>query len=200
MFLDSLNETLINLNSRLEGNRSAKTFLAQLKTEIEKFRRNIPVLEVISCPRFSERHWQKMSDIVGFDLSRYENATVGEICDLDLNLYIAKLKPVAFIAEREGEISDQTNFITDFWAEVSEQKNHLNPPFQACFIMDITNFWGICVPTNLDNLIRSADEQISSIKVYREPDDKKSFINQNLEWVFTADIMRYCIEMISAPG
>ncbi|KAI6200995.1 hypothetical protein M3Y96_00793900 [Aphelenchoides besseyi] len=121
---------LIKQNILLEGHRAAKAFSVQLKSDIEKFRHNIPVLEVMSCPRLGERHWQKMSDIVGFNLAQYENATVAQICELNLNLYVSKLKPIAYIAEREGAISDQANFITEFWAE-------------AFFIMDPTYFWGI---------------------------------------------------------
>lgn len=47
--------------------------------------------------------------------------------------------------------------------------------------MDITNFWGIHVPSNLDTLILSANQHVSKIKAYREPDNEKSFINQSLE-------------------
>lgn len=119
LFLDSFIETLADLSIKLEGQRAAKAFLAQLKIEIEKFRHNIPVLEVMSCARLGERHWQKMSEIVGFNLALYENATVAQISELNLNLYIAKLKPIAFIADREGQISDQANFITDYWTEVT---------------------------------------------------------------------------------
>lgn len=117
--MDSFIETLADLSIKLEGQRAAKAFLAQLKIEIEKFRHNIPVLEVMSCARLGERHWQKMSEIVGFNLALYENATVAQISELNLNLYIAKLKPIAFIADREGQISDQANFITDYWTEVT---------------------------------------------------------------------------------
>ncbi|KAI6176566.1 Dynein heavy chain, cytoplasmic [Aphelenchoides bicaudatus] len=171
MFLDTFIETLMDLSVKLESQRATKVFLSQLKTEIEKFRHNIPVLEVMSCARLGARHWEKMSEIVGFNLALYENATVAQIAELNLNLYIAKLKPIAFVADREGQISDQANFITDYWTETS-------------FTMDITHFWGIHVPSNLETLIKSASEHVSKIKAYREPDNEKSFINQSLDtWI-----------------
>ncbi|KAI6187726.1 Dynein heavy chain, cytoplasmic [Aphelenchoides besseyi] len=170
-FLDSFIETLTELGVKLEGHRAAKAFSVQLKSDIEKFRHNIPVLEVMSCPRLGERHWQKMSDIVGFNLAQYENATVAQICELNLNLYVSKLKPIAYIAEREGAISDQANFITEFWAE-------------AFFIMDPTYFWGIQVPNNLSSLVNSVEEHVAKIKAYRDPDNDRSFINQSLDtWI-----------------
>jgi dynein heavy chain len=167
MFIDSFVHTITDLSVKLESQRAAKIFLSHLKTEIEQFRHNIPVLEVMSCARLNARHWEKMSEIVGFNLALFENATAAQICELNLNVYISKLKPIAFIADREGQISDQANFITDYWAETP-------------FLMDPTQFWGIHVPNNLDILIKSATEHISKIKAYRDPDDK-SFINENLE-------------------
>jgi hypothetical protein len=47
--------------------------------------------------------------------------------------------------------------------------------------VDATPYWGIHVPTNLDSLIKSANEHVAKIKAYRDPDNDKSFINQSLE-------------------
>ncbi|KAI6241729.1 Dynein heavy chain, cytoplasmic [Aphelenchoides fujianensis] len=180
-FLDSFIEILAELGVKLEGHRAAKAFAVQLKSEIEKFRHNIPVLEVLSCPRLSERHWQKMSDIVGFNLALYENATIAQICELNLNLYVSKLKPIAYIAEREGAISDQANFITEFWAEAS-------------FVMNPTHFWGIQVPANLFALVKSAQEHVAKIKAYRDPDNDKSFINQSLDsWISNLNTLLFLL-------
>ncbi|CAD5214708.1 unnamed protein product [Bursaphelenchus okinawaensis] len=166
-FVDSFFEILASIGPKIEIQKTAKAFSMQLKTEIEQFRHHIPVLEVMSCPRLTERHWQKMSDIVGFNLAQYANATVAQICELNLNLYVSKLKPIAFIAEREGAIADQANFITDFWAEAS-------------FDMTMTGFWGIQIPSNLQTLLNSAQEHNQKIRAYRDPDDK-SYTNQSLD-------------------
>lgn len=91
--------------------------IVKIRTEVEKFRHHLPVLEILSSTRLRERHWEKMSEIVGFDLSLYANATVAQICELGLNPYLAKLKPIAFMADREGTIADQANYIIDFWTE-----------------------------------------------------------------------------------
>ncbi|CAD5220685.1 unnamed protein product [Bursaphelenchus xylophilus] len=166
-FVDSFFEILASIGPKIEIQKAAKAFSTQLKAEIEQFRHHIPVLEVMSCPRLNERHWQKMSDIVGFNLAQYANATVAQITELNLNLYVSKLKPIAFIAEREGAIADQANFITDFWTEAS-------------FNMILTDFWGIQIPSNLATLLKSSEEHNTKIRAYRDPDDK-SYTNQSLD-------------------
>lgn len=93
---------------------------------MERFRQQFPAIEVLSCSRFDERHWAKMSDIVGYDLSLYSNAKVSQICDLGLGTFVTRLKTIAFIAEREGKISDETKNIEDFWVDVILIQNTKN--------------------------------------------------------------------------
>lgn len=60
-----------------------------------------------------------MSEIIGIDLTPYEEATVAQFCDLDLKQHVTKLKPITFIAESEGDMSDEVNFIANYWNEVN---------------------------------------------------------------------------------
>lgn len=113
-YLNALNE----LNPKLEGQRAARLFVVQIRTEVDKFRQQFPVLEVFSCARFDERHWQKMSEIVGFELGQCKDSKISQICDLGLNNFVTKLKPIAFAAEREGKIADETQEIDSYWKEV----------------------------------------------------------------------------------
>lgn len=60
-----------------------------------------------------------MSEIVGIDLSKYANKKISAFCDLNLSQYITKLKPIAFAANRQGEIADQANYIAVYWNDVN---------------------------------------------------------------------------------
>lgn len=72
---------------------------------MDEFRKQLPVIEIISSNRLRKRHWEQMSEIVGIDLTIYEDATISQFCcDLDLKQHVTKLKPITFMAEREGVI------------------------------------------------------------------------------------------------
>lgn len=60
-----------------------------------------------------------MSEIVGFNLSEYANEKIFAFCNLNLDQYITKLKPIAFAADRQGEILDQANYIAIYWTDVN---------------------------------------------------------------------------------
>ncbi|KAI6214684.1 Dynein heavy chain, cytoplasmic [Aphelenchoides besseyi] len=134
-FLDSFIETLAELGVKLEGHRAAKAFAVQLKSEIEKFRHNIPSCHVLV---WVNGIGKKMSDIVGFNLAQYENATVAQICELNLNLYVSKLKPIAYIAELPNNLSALVNSVEEHVAKI---KAYRDPDNDKSFINQSLDTW-----------------------------------------------------------
>ncbi|VDM24516.1 unnamed protein product [Toxocara canis] len=107
-----------SLETLLATQRAAKHFILQARNEADKFKKNFAVLEIMTYPRFMEKHWLRMSEIVGYDLSRYKEASVAQICELELDVFISQLKAIAFDAEQEAAVTDQLIAISTFWQEV----------------------------------------------------------------------------------
>lgn len=59
-----------------------------------------------------------VSKFSGFDLSGFIQATVSQICELDLDAHVSKLLPIAASAEKEAGVEDQVNSIAASWQEV----------------------------------------------------------------------------------
>uniref|UniRef100_A0A915EKB3 Dynein heavy chain linker domain-containing protein n=1 Tax=Ditylenchus dipsaci TaxID=166011 RepID=A0A915EKB3_9BILA len=116
-FIDILGQ----LSASLEGQKAARHFIVQVRNDVEKFRQQLPVLEILSSTRLRERHWEKMSEIVGLDLTQYVNASVARFCELDLKQHVANLKPIAFVAEREAKYESILALFTFIL-------NHVPPP------------------------------------------------------------------------
>ena len=108
-----------------------------------------------------------MSDIVGFDLTQFAEATVAQIAELGINQHYARLKPIVYIAEREGIVSDQTNYIINYW-------------LKATFTVKESSFWKLYLPTNLKVLVNDATEHIVKLKSFYEPDSNVSAYSQDL--------------------
>uniref|UniRef100_A0A913HYF7 DHC_N2 domain-containing protein n=1 Tax=Strongyloides stercoralis TaxID=6248 RepID=A0A913HYF7_STRER len=148
-FLEQLN----NLSSVLEGYRASRHFCMQLQLDIEKFKHTFPIIEILSSNRFQERHWIKISDIINIDFSQYINATVKEICNLNLHNFIQFLKPISFVAEREGIINDQLVKLNNFWSVQT-------------ISLEMNNFWKLQLPSNLNFLISIAIKHISILESF----------------------------------
>uniref|UniRef100_A0A914X973 Dynein heavy chain linker domain-containing protein n=1 Tax=Plectus sambesii TaxID=2011161 RepID=A0A914X973_9BILA len=164
---------LAELETELGTNRAARHFILQARNEVDRFRRNFSVARVMSCPRFRERHWTRMSEIVGFDLSGYVQATVSQICELDLDSFVSKLIPIAASAEKEASVEDQVNSIAAAWQEIF-------------FTMDVSTFWDIALPTNLDSLMATLANDLSTLRVSRNVGDANghpAVIDKLIKWL-----------------
>ncbi|KAI1717124.1 microtubule-binding stalk of dynein motor domain-containing protein [Ditylenchus destructor] len=181
-FLNNFVDVLTQLSSQLEGQKAARHFIVQVRNDVEKFRMELPVLEIMSSSRLRDRHWEKISEVVGIDLSQYVNATIAQFCELDLKQHISKLKPIAFSAEREGEISDQANFIADYWNDAS-------------FEMEASPFWNVQIPTNLKCFIGSAKLHRQQLKQFRDSETEKSLFTNRLDkWIHDLEAVHLLLE------
>uniref|UniRef100_A0A7E4UZB5 DHC_N2 domain-containing protein n=1 Tax=Panagrellus redivivus TaxID=6233 RepID=A0A7E4UZB5_PANRE len=170
-FIEQLLEVISDLSVQLEGQKAGRHFIVQIRAEVDKVKQNLPIVDVLSCNRLKDWHWQKMSDIVGFDLKKYVDATTLEITELGINQYIGRLKPIVYVAEREGVVSDQTNFIVNYWTK-------------ATFELETIKFWNLDVPTNLQKLIADAGEHIAKLRAVYEPENKESTYFMDIEkWI-----------------
>lgn len=126
-----------------------------MKSEVERFRQLLPTLEILASARLTSRHWVAMSAAIGGgDLSHYANATIVELSTLDLSAHLAKLRPIAAAAEREGAIVDQVQAIADFWGAAAAAADDGGGRFA---METYAQYWHLQAPTNLEALIESAD-------------------------------------------
>lgn len=75
--------SMIQINTERQSSITGCKILFQARNEVDKFKKNFAVLEVMGCPRFMERHWLRMSEIVGehqFQLSScFDNESISNI-------------------------------------------------------------------------------------------------------------------------
>ena len=173
-FLEFVEEFLVvisDMSVELESQKAARHFIVQIRTEIERLKQCFPIVDVLSCNSLREWHWQKMSDIVGFDLLQFKDATVAQIAELGINQHISRLKPIIYMAERQGIISDQTNHIINHWTK-------------AVFEIQESEFWNISLPANLDQLIEDANLHFHKLTTSYEPDDSESLHSLEItKWI-----------------
>uniref|UniRef100_A0A8R1EL98 DHC_N2 domain-containing protein n=1 Tax=Caenorhabditis japonica TaxID=281687 RepID=A0A8R1EL98_CAEJA len=115
-FIEQFTVQLSIFESSLTTHRAAKHFIAYARNEVDGFKKNFAVAEVMSCRRLLDAHWLRMSEIVGFDLTPYANSSIAQICELGLEAHLQQLKPIAFSAEREATAADQLHEIVTFWS------------------------------------------------------------------------------------
>jgi dynein heavy chain len=73
----------------------------KVKEELEQFKAHIPMIRVLCNPGLRDRHWQAISNVVGFKLFPDETVTLGSILEKNLGYFMEQLENISTTATKE---------------------------------------------------------------------------------------------------
>lgn len=82
---------------------------------IEEFRDNLPVIQTLGNPDMKERHWEKVSENVGFPLKADAALTLARIIDFGLGDYNSKFQVISESATKENNLEKALNKMIEEW-------------------------------------------------------------------------------------
>uniref|UniRef100_A0A7N6BTR8 Dynein axonemal heavy chain 7 n=1 Tax=Anabas testudineus TaxID=64144 RepID=A0A7N6BTR8_ANATE len=105
--MHKLTKTLANVPGPC---RVAKSF----KIKIDQFKQHLSLLTTICNPGIQDRHWEKISSIVGFEVKPDENSSLLNMLDLGLS----KLEDIAASASKEYSLEKAMEKMKNEWANL----------------------------------------------------------------------------------
>jgi len=87
----------------------------QVHQRIEEFRDNLPVIQTLGKPDMKERHWEKVSENVGFPLKADAALTLARIIDFGLGDYNSKFQVISESATKENNLEKALNKMIEEW-------------------------------------------------------------------------------------
>ena len=88
----TLNEPTIHLYTFQQTNTVQGNFFHREK--IEEFKSKMPVIRTLGNPGFRDRHWENVSNIVGFPVKGGSN--LFQILDMGLDEYVSKFEKIRY--------------------------------------------------------------------------------------------------------
>lgn len=67
-------------------------FPHQVKSKVEEFKEHMPLIQTLFNPGLRERHWEQISDMVGFPIKQDDETTLSKFVDMNLDQYIPKFE------------------------------------------------------------------------------------------------------------
>ena len=95
-------------------------FLLQVKAKVEEFKEHMPLVQTLFNPGLRERHWEKISDIVGFNIQPADTSCLSKFVDMNLDPYIPKFESISEAASKEFALEKALEGMKKEWAPVSE--------------------------------------------------------------------------------
>merc|ERR1719272_1676435 len=92
---------------------------AKIKTDLDNFKENVPLLHALCNPGLRDRHWKEVSNIVGFSLEPDPSFTLQKMLDMDVGNYTTEIGEISDSAGKEFQIENGLNAQVAEWEPVN---------------------------------------------------------------------------------
>ena len=89
-----------------------------VRTKIDKFKKDLPVIQALGAKGMRARHWDKIEEIVGTDIRPDEDTTLLQMLEYNLNEYIHKLEEVSASAAKEYALERSLEKMKEDWQDM----------------------------------------------------------------------------------
>ncbi|XP_040829844.1 dynein heavy chain 3, axonemal isoform X1 [Ochotona curzoniae] len=111
--------TTYKLTKALVDVPAPRRLAENVKMKIEKFKQHIPILNISCNPGMKDRHWQQISDIVGYEIKPTETTCLSNMLEFGFNKYIEKLEPIGAAASKEYSLEKNLEKMKLEWANMT---------------------------------------------------------------------------------
>ncbi|XP_053705138.1 dynein axonemal heavy chain 12-like isoform X1 [Synchiropus splendidus] len=137
--------------------------------QIKEFREYIPIVCVLCNQGLRPRHWEKMSEIVGFDLTPNESTTLRSVLANNLTIHLEPLESISAAATKEFSLEKAMQTMLTIWNNIS-------------FNHQLYRETGVSILTAVDEIQTMLDDQIVKTQTMRSSPFIKPFETEIREW------------------
>uniref|UniRef100_A0A663MBF2 Dynein axonemal heavy chain 12 n=1 Tax=Athene cunicularia TaxID=194338 RepID=A0A663MBF2_ATHCN len=130
---------------------------------------NIPTVTILCNPGMRARHWQQMSNIVGYDLTPDSGTTLRKVLKQNLGTYLEKFEAISVGASKEFSLEKAMHAMMETWSSIS-------------FNTSVYCETGIHILSSVDEIQALLDDQIMKTQTMRGSPFSKPFDKEIREW------------------
>ncbi|KAL6119092.1 dnah12 [Pungitius sinensis] len=137
--------------------------------QINKFKVHIPLVSILCNPGIRGRHWDQMSEIVGYDLTPDSGSTLNKVLKQNLTPYLEEFESISATASKEFSLEKAMQTMVHIWDGISF--NH--QPYRET---------GVSILNALDEIQQMLDDQIVKTQTMRGSPFSKPFEKEIKMW------------------
>lgn len=88
-----------------------------MREQIEEFKDHMPIIQTLGNPGMKARHWELISEIVGFPIIIDDELTLERIVDYSLDEYVDKFEAISESATKENNLEKALNKMVFEWKD-----------------------------------------------------------------------------------
>ncbi|ALC38670.1 Dhc36C [Drosophila busckii] len=92
--------------------------ILDVKEQIEQFREHMPIINTLGNPGMKARHWEQVSEIIGFPIKVSPELTLEKIIEYQLDEYVPKFEAISESATKENNLEKAMIKMANEWEGV----------------------------------------------------------------------------------
>ncbi|KAF3860594.1 hypothetical protein F7725_000849 [Dissostichus mawsoni] len=137
--------------------------------QIKEFKDHIPVVSILCNPGIRARHWEQMSEVVGYDLTPDSGTTLRKVLKQNLVSYLEEFDSISAAASKEFSLEKAMQSMVHIWDVISFH----HQPYRET---------GVSILTALDEIQTMLDDQIVKTQTMRGSPFIKPFEKEIKLW------------------
>jgi len=109
---------LYKLEKTFTDNPNAMNIAQKTRERVEEFKEHVPLIHIICNPGMRDRHWDKLSEIVGFQLKPDETSTLSKYLDMHLEPYTERFETISEGASKEFALEKAYQKMLVEWEDI----------------------------------------------------------------------------------
>lgn len=100
--IETIYDDLLKLSQGFDEHPQSKRLAEDIKTIIDEFKLNLPIIQTLGNPGLKLRHWEQISEMVGFPIVVSPELTLEKIIEFGLEDYLARFEKISQSATKEN--------------------------------------------------------------------------------------------------
>jgi dynein heavy chain, axonemal len=140
-----------------------------LKGKMDKFKTNVPLLQCICNKGLRARHWEKISDLSGFDISPDATTSLSQMLAMNLDKLVEQIEEISSSASKEYSLEKALSAMKVEWTDL-------------CFAFIPYRDTGVSILSGVDEVQVLLDDHIVKAQTMRGSPFIKPFEAEILAW------------------
>ncbi len=109
---------LYKLERQFQNQPVARKMAAKLRAKVDEFKEFLPLVTTLFNPGMRDRHWDQISEIIGYQFKPTDETNLLRIIEMNLNEFTPKFEPVSESASKEYSLEKALEKMNREWKDI----------------------------------------------------------------------------------
>ena len=172
---------LYKLERQFQNQPVARKMAAKLRGKVDEFKEHLPLVTTLFNPGMRDRHWDQISDIIGYPFKPSDETNLQKVIDMNLNEFTPKFESISEAASKEFSLEKALDKMGKEWKDIE-------------FTILPYRETGTFILSSVDDIQLLLDDHIVKAQTMRGSPYIKPFETEILEWEATLVLLQEILD------